>query len=62
VIIPAYNEQATIYHILEKLSAVELIQGIEKELVVVNDCSNDDTEAEFLRFRQDYPGIRLNYQ
>jgi glycosyltransferase involved in cell wall biosynthesis len=62
VIIPAYNEQATIYNILQRVSAVKLIQGIEKELVVVNDCSKDDTEAELFRFQNDNPGININYQ
>jgi glycosyltransferase involved in cell wall biosynthesis len=62
VIIPAYNEQATIYNILQRVSSVELTQGIEKELVVVNDCSKDDTEAELLRFQKEYPAISINYQ
>lgn len=62
VIIPAYNEQATIYNILERVSAVKLIQDIEKELVVVNDCSKDGTEAELMRFRSENPGIQINYQ
>lgn len=62
VIIPAYNEQATIYNILQRVSSVELIHGIDKELVVVNDCSKDDTEAELERFRADNPAISINYQ
>jgi len=62
VIIPAYNEQATIYNILERVSSVELIQGIEKELVVVNDCSKDGTETELFRFRTEFPAIEINYQ
>ena len=62
IIIPAYNEQATIYNILKRVSSVELIQGIEKELVVVNDCSKDDTEAELFRFRDENPEIEINYQ
>ena len=62
VIIPAYNEEATIFNILQRVSAVELIQGIEKELVVVNDCSKDKTEAELFRFRSEYPGFEINYQ
>ncbi len=62
VIIPAYNEQATIYNILLRVSSVVLIQNIEKELVVVNDCSKDGTEAELLRFQQENPGININYQ
>jgi len=62
IIIPAYNEQATIYNILKRVSSVTLIQGIEKELVVVNDCSKDDTEAELFRFRDENPDIEINYQ
>jgi len=62
IIIPAYNEQATIYNILERVSSIELIQNIEKELVVVNDCSKDGTEAELLRFQHENPAIAINYQ
>jgi len=43
IIIPAYNEAKTIHLILNKISAVKLLQGIEKELVVINDCSSDQT-------------------
>jgi len=62
VIIPAYNEQATIYNILQRVSSVVLIQDMEKELVVVNDFSKDDTEAELFRFQSDNPEISINYQ
>jgi glycosyltransferase involved in cell wall biosynthesis len=62
VIIPAYNEQNTIYNILFRVSNVELIQNIEKELVVVNDFSKDNTETELNRFRNDYPHVLINYQ
>ena len=62
VIIPAYNEQATLYNILTRVSSVELIHGIEKELVVVNDCSKDGTEAELFRYRNENPGVNINYQ
>jgi glycosyltransferase involved in cell wall biosynthesis len=61
VIIPAYNEQATIYNILQRVNSVDLIQGIGKELVVINDCSSDNTEDEITRFLQDNPGIIINY-
>ena len=61
VIIPAYNEEATIYNILRRVASVKLIGGMEKELVVVNDCSRDRTEAEVLRFKSDHPEININY-
>jgi len=44
VIIPAYNESSTILDILQKVGGLE-IPGIEMEIIVVNDCSTDDTKA-----------------
>jgi glycosyltransferase involved in cell wall biosynthesis len=43
VVIPAYNESKTIHLILDKVRKVELINGIIKEIVVVDDCSSDGT-------------------
>jgi glycosyltransferase involved in cell wall biosynthesis len=55
VIIPAYNEEATIGNILTKIMEVDLTGGVQKELVVVNDCSKDETEAIVLKYKKDYP-------
>ena len=44
IIIPAYNEENTINNILDKVDAVKLINNFEKELIVVNDCSTDNTQ------------------
>ena len=43
IVIPAFNEVATIHLILNKIKMVDLIHGIKKEIIVVNDCSTDDT-------------------
>jgi glycosyltransferase involved in cell wall biosynthesis len=43
IIIPAYNEANTIHLILNKVLDVNLIGNIEKEIIVVNDFSKDDT-------------------
>lgn len=43
ILIPAYNEGATIHLILDKVKNVELEHGVEKEIIIVNDCSKDDT-------------------
>ena len=50
VIIPAYNEAATIHLILNKVMAVNLINDIQKEIIIVNDCSTDKTEAVIKEF------------
>lgn len=44
IIIPAYNEAATIHLILNKIIGVNLINELEKEIVIVNDCSSDNTK------------------
>lgn len=44
IIIPAYNESKTIQLLLNKVKNVELINNIHKEIIIVNDCSTDDTE------------------
>lgn len=43
IIIPVYNEGSTIHFILEKIASVTLIGDLEKEIIVVDDCSIDDT-------------------
>ncbi len=45
IIVPAYNEGATISNILDKLIHLSLINNISKEIIVVNDCSTDNTSA-----------------
>lgn len=43
ILIPAYNEGKTIHLILDRVRDVELDHGIQKEIIIVNDCSKDDT-------------------
>lgn len=61
IVIPAYNEEKTIHLILDKIQAVGLIGGIEKELIIVNDCSKDDTEGAILRYMQQNPTLNIQY-
>ncbi len=42
IIIPAYNEEATISDIIKKVKKVK-IKNVVKEIVVVDDCSTDKT-------------------
>ncbi|MDZ4667372.1 MAG: glycosyltransferase family 2 protein [bacterium] len=59
IIIPAYNEARTIHHILDKVEAVQLINGIEKELVIVNDCSKDNTAQVVRNYMVGRPYIKF---
>lgn len=59
VIVPAYNEEATIATILTTLSNVQLIHDIEMEIIVVNDCSRDNTAANLAAFMAAHPQLNI---
>ena len=40
---------------------MELVQGIEKEIIVVNDCSKDNTVEAVEKYRQENPGLPLRF-
>ncbi len=61
IVIPAYNEGRTVHLILDKIRQVELRGGIQKEVIIVNDCSKDDTEAAILRYKASHPDLNLCY-
>ena len=43
IVIPAYNEERTIHKILDKVRDAELSNNINKEIIIVDDCSGDNT-------------------
>ncbi len=61
VIIPAYNEGPTIHFILDKIKKVELLDDIEKEIIIVNDCSKDNTEEAILLYKSLNPEVNIQY-
>ncbi len=58
IVVPVYNEKNTILKIIEKVKALD----IEKEIIIVDDCSTDGT-CELLKEKLDgkYPEIRIFY-
>lgn len=61
IIIPAYNEAATITRLLEKVLAVELVAGWQKELVIINDASTDDTASVIGEFIEAHPNDNIQF-
>lgn len=61
IIIPAYNEARTIHLILDKVKAVQLINGIKKELIITNDCSTDGTEEAIQQYMKNNPELNIKY-
>ncbi|HKK78883.1 MAG TPA: glycosyltransferase family 2 protein [Phaeodactylibacter sp.] len=62
IIIPAYNEGPTIHLILNKVRAVSLLGKLDKEVIIVNDCSTDDTEEAILRYQEAHPELDIQYR
>lgn len=59
ILIPAYNEEHTIHLILEKVRDVKLEHHIAKEIVIVNDASNDKTVIKVEEFQAQNPQLDL---
>ena len=55
IVMPAYNEEKTILLILEKIISVQLPNQIEKEIIIVNDCSSDATLEQIEIFKKQHP-------
>lgn len=62
IVIPAFNEANTIAFILNKIKDVELLNGINKEVIIVNDCSTDETENAILNYTKENPELSIQYK
>ena len=63
IIIPAFNEEATIEAVIERVLAVDI--NLKKEIIVVNDGSKDKTEENALRvieLHNDKPDVSFKYK
>ena len=61
VIIPAYNEARTLAAIVRAVVAVSLPQGMGKEIIIINDCSTDTTEAAAQACIREHPEATIRY-
>jgi len=61
IIISAYNEEKVIREVLDKVSAVRLINGVEKEVILVDDCSKDNTPRLAQSYISTHPGIGIKF-
>jgi len=61
IVIPAYNEGKTIHLILDKVRAVFLPGGLGKEVIIVDDCSKDNTAEAVAAYRESHPELPITY-
>jgi len=64
VIIPVFNEEKTITAILDRVSNVELMNNVRKEIIIVNDLSTDQSELVIENYIKEHPDhdIRIYLQ
>ena len=61
IVIPAYNEERTIHLILDKVRQVTMPAGWQKEIIIVNDCSKDNTEGAIKKYMGEHPDFPMRY-
>jgi glycosyltransferase involved in cell wall biosynthesis len=61
IIIPVYNESETIHLIIEKISKVVLPNNLSKELIIIDDCSIDNTKLSIENCIPNHPELNIKY-
>ena len=61
IVIPVFNEAKTIHLILDKIKGAALLNDIKKEIIIVNDCSTDDTEHAIQSYLTTNPTLPISY-
>ncbi|MEI6455905.1 MAG: glycosyltransferase family 2 protein [bacterium] len=61
ILIPAYNEAPTIHLILDKIIAVNLINQVRKEIIVIDDFSKDETGRRVKAYMEAHPHENIRY-
>lgn len=61
IIIPVYNEENTIVSILEAIEKVALIGDFQKEIIMVDDCSTDNSKSIIASYIKENPDKNAKY-
>ncbi len=59
IVIPVYNEAATLERLVDKVNGVEV--GLDKEIVLVDDCSKDGTRDVMKKLETVHPDWKFAY-
>lgn len=61
IIIPVYNEEKTITELLDTVIGATIPAGLEKELVLVNDCSSDRSEDVINHYMREHRDVTMSF-
>ena len=59
IVIPAYNEENTIHLILDRVIEVDLLNRMEKEIMIINDHSTDRTMQVLEEYTEKHPQAEI---
>ncbi len=59
ILIPLFNEEEFIHELLARVMAAPLPEGLDRELIVVDDCSVDGSADAVENFMACFPGARI---
>ena len=62
IVIPVYNEEATIQQLVGLVVAADVQDGIAREIICVNDCSKDGTAAKLDQLPSLFPNVEFKIQ
>ena len=57
VLIPVYNERYFVSQLIDQVIQATLPTGMERELVIVDDCSTDGTQTILSQIAKRYPEV-----
>ena len=61
IIIPVYNEAATVHLLLDKVKSVVLPNGISKEIIIINDFSTDGTSESIKKYTVENTDLNIQF-
>lgn len=61
IIVPVYNEEKTIAVVLDKINSVSLVNNFSKEIIIVNDCSTDNTQKEAMNYIEKNKNLEIKH-
>jgi len=61
VVIPAFNEESTLKNIVDRVVVAPLPEGMTKEIIIIDDCSTDDTSKIIDKLKVEYGATAIRH-